>query len=154
MMPQVSNGQCCLATSIDGSRLARTDSCGMDLFLYRLSFRREEDSLPVWGRDVHVGACQIIEKMKRLNDRQEGAKFVTLAMDANTGATEAFQLSDVSIQMVAEKMWEGTEQGRFVTTQHEIIVDGKETTSARFRLVFGQYSNVESSGFLCRQDYQ
>jgi hypothetical protein len=87
----------------------------------------EEDSLPVWGRDVHVGACQIIEKMKRLDDRQEGAKFVTLAMDANTGATEAFQLSDVSIQMVAENMWEGTEQGRFVTTQHEIIVDGKET---------------------------
>jgi hypothetical protein len=66
--------------------------------------------------------------MKRhTDDKQEGAKFVTLAMDANTGATEAFQLSDVSVQMVAEKMWDATEQGRFVTTQHEVIIDGKET---------------------------
>jgi hypothetical protein len=62
------------------------------------------------------------------NGREEGAKFCTLAMDAHTGATEAFQLSDVSVQMVAENMWDGKESKRFVTTQHEIIVDGKETT--------------------------
>jgi hypothetical protein len=32
----------------------------------------------------------------------KGRNFVTLAMDAMTGATEAFQLSDVSVQMVSE----------------------------------------------------
>jgi len=97
------------------------------IFSYTDSRSEDEDSLPVWAPDVHCGARQVICNMKR-KDRQEGAKFLTLAMDANTGATEAFQLSDVSVQMVAEEMWIGTEQGRFVKTQHEIIVDGKETT--------------------------
>lgn len=99
------------------------------IFSYTDERSKDEDSLPVWAPDVHCGGRQVICNMKRHtdDDKQEGAKFVTLAMDANTGATEAFQLSDVSVQMVAEKMWDGTEQGRFVTTQHEIIVDGKET---------------------------
>jgi hypothetical protein len=87
----------------------------------------QEDSLPVWGLDVWNGARLEIANMER-NGREQGAKFCTLAMDANTGATEAFQLSNVSVQMVAEDMWDGKEPGRFVTTQHEIIVDGKETT--------------------------
>ena len=97
------------------------------IFSYTDSRSKDEDSLPVWAPDVHCGARLVIANMKRTN-RQEGARFVTLAMDANTGATEAFQLSDVSVQMVAEDMWTGTEHGRFVTTHHEIIVDGKETT--------------------------
>lgn len=135
--PQVASTKHYDATSLtDDAALQRAltvaDWLGLTLvgwiFSYTDSRSEEEDSLPVWASDVHTGACQTIEKMKRLDDRQEGAKFVTLAMDANTGATEAFQLSDVSIQMVAEKMWDGSEQERFVTTQHEIIVDGKETT--------------------------
>jgi hypothetical protein len=93
---------------------------------------KDQDSLPVWGSDVWNGARLEIANMER-SGREEGAKFCTLAMDANTGATEAFQLSDVSVQMVAEHMWDGgnnndEESKRFVTTQHEIIVDGKETT--------------------------
>jgi hypothetical protein len=97
------------------------------IFSYTDSRSQEGDSLPVWAPDVHCGGRLVIANMKR-TDRQVGAKFVTLAMDANTGATEAFQLSDVSVQMVAEEIWDGTEQGRFVKTHHEIIVDGKETT--------------------------
>jgi hypothetical protein len=83
--------------------------------------------LPVWGHDVWNGAHLQIANMKR-NNREEGAKFVTLAMDANTGVTEAFQFSKVSVQMVAQDMWDGNEMSRFITTRHEIIVDGKETT--------------------------
>ena len=54
-------------------------------------------------------------------------------MDARTGATEAFQLSDVAVQMVAEDMLDLGEpsfqvsNGRYMTTRHPVIVDGKET---------------------------
>ena len=74
-------------------------------------------------------------------------------MDARTGATEAFQLSDVSVQMVAEGMLlvddnasaaaaaaakgnsskksktsTTSTRGRYCPTKHAIMVDGKETT--------------------------
>lgn len=88
---------------------------------------QDSSSLPVWGHDVWIGAHLQIANMKRSN-REDGSKFVTLAMDANTGATEAFQFSNVIVQMVAQDMWDGNEMSRFITTRHEIIVDGKETT--------------------------
>jgi hypothetical protein len=71
----------------------------------------------VLGQDVVTGAQLEMAKMKWWNHhyhhsnddnhddgdgRIEGKKFVTLAMDATTGATEAVQLSDVSVQMVSE----------------------------------------------------
>ena len=111
------------------------------IFTYKEK-RHDDDSLPVHARDVHTGATLQIQNMKEAG-RQDGARFVTLAMDAITGATEAFQLSDVSVQMVAEDMIlldddnksdkkakKTTKQdkiGRFAPTRHNILVDGKET---------------------------
>ena len=69
-----------------------------------------------------------------------GNEFVTLAMDATTGATEAFQLSDVAVQMIHEDMFEkvlsvtntksnnnNNKNPPIVPMRHEIIVDGQET---------------------------
>merc|ERR1711865_312909 len=69
-----------------------------------------------------------------------GNEFVTLAMDATTGATEAFQLSDVAVQMIHEDMFKkvlsvtNTKSNNnnhknppIVPMRHEIIVDGQET---------------------------
>lgn len=78
------------------------------IFTYRDDRHKDDDSLPVWSLDVHTGAMLQIENMKTASKDHEiddiGARFVTLAMDGQTGATEAFQLSDVSVQMVAEQL--------------------------------------------------
>lgn len=100
---------------------------------------KEADSLPVYASDIHEGAMLQIHNMKSTN-RQDGSRFVTLAMDARSGATECFQLSDVCVQMVAEEMilttsdndddddkGKGKKDGRYGTTRHSILVDGKET---------------------------
>jgi hypothetical protein len=97
------------------------------IFSYQDERHKDEEALPVFGLDVQTGAKLQIDNM-RSRGHSEGAKFVTLAMDANTGATEAFQLSDVSVQMVHEGMLvasEGTSQ-RQVPTKHGVVVDGKE----------------------------
>ena len=88
----------------------------------------QEDALPVYGLDVQVGATLQIANM-RSRGVIDGKSFVTLAMDAKTGATEAFQLSDVSVQMVHEGMLlvDPTHNQRQVKTKHNILVDGKET---------------------------
>ena len=86
----------------------------------------EADGLPVWAQDVKTGSLLQIEEMK---ERQfEGAKFATLAMSAATGATEAFQISDVAVQMVSEGMLLH-KPGRIVSTQYAVIVDGREAKS-------------------------
>ena len=62
--------------------------------------------------------------------REEGAKFVTLAMDASVGATEGFQLCDVAVQMVAEQLLNGenmSEEERYFHCSDPVIVDGQET---------------------------
>ncbi len=72
------------------------------IFSYADEDRHEDgDALPVHGRDAIIGSKLQIETMKR-RGREEGCKFVTLALDGRVGATEAFQLSDVCVQMVAE----------------------------------------------------
>jgi NPL4 family len=113
-----------------------------------------EDALPVWIRDVATGAKLQIYNMQSslpFGGRVDGSRFVTLAMDAQMGATEAFQLSDVAVQMVAEDMVlldqndddddekkkDGKNSkkttkasgggGRYGSTRHPILVDGKET---------------------------
>lgn len=123
-----------------------------------------EDALPVWIRDVITGAKLQIYNMQSSSSafggRINGSRFATLAMHVQTGATEAFQLSDVAVQMVAEDMLlldnnaddddvnqdddkkekdskkknkkknkdsAGVGGGRFGSTKHPIIVDGKET---------------------------
>lgn len=117
-----------------------------------------EDALPVWIRDVVTGSTLQILNMQSKLGRIDGSRFVTLAMDAQMGATEAFQLSDVAVQMVAEDMLvleeddnkkskrkkkskskdkkknaasssSSSSSGRFGTTKHPILVDGKETTT-------------------------
>jgi ribosome-binding protein aMBF1 (putative translation factor) len=89
-----------------------------------------EDSLPVYQSDIQEAAVLQIHNMKNAG-RTDGCSFATLAMDARTGATEAFQLSDVCVQMVAEGMIvandEKKKDGRYCQTKHAVVVDGKET---------------------------
>jgi hypothetical protein len=108
--------------------------------------KNEDSGLPVWGSEIEIGARLQMEYMKKYTlktttDTTESMvpRFGTLAMDARTGATEAFQISDVAVQMVAEDMLAVTVSGnnmtrgnddglgRYVTTRHPVIVDGKET---------------------------
>jgi hypothetical protein len=98
------------------------------IFSHQDNRHEDEDALPVYDLDIQNGATlQIANMCSRGNI--EGAKFVTLAMDANTGATEAFQLSDVSVQMVHEGilLTDNGESKRHVPTKHAVLVDGKET---------------------------
>ena len=95
-----------------------------------------EGGLPVWGKEIEIGARLQMEYMKKYcRENDSVPRFGTLAMDARSGATEAFQLSDVAVQMVAEDMFvlgenlgQGNDRsGRYITTRYPVIVDGKET---------------------------
>ncbi|KAL7485831.1 hypothetical protein ACHAW6_011424 [Cyclotella cf. meneghiniana] len=104
------------------------------IFSYADENRHEDgDALPVHGRDAIVGSKLQIETMKLLG-RDEGKKFVTLALDGRVGATEAFQLSDVCVQMVAEGVLtapvvdETLKSTRYVTLKDPAVVAGDETT--------------------------
>lgn len=101
------------------------------IFSHTDTRHEEEDALPVFGLDVETGAkLQIVSMKKAKNNKDDdGRKFVTLSMDANTGGTEAFQLSDVSVQMVHEGMLltNSKENKRHVPTRHPLLIDGKET---------------------------
>lgn len=114
----------------------------------------DEDSLPVLAHDIVTGSHLQIQAMKHDHSNNNNndetspyAGFCTIAMDSNTGTTEAFQLSDVTVQMVSEEMFvmdncessSGSKEQlqqlisqqqpqRYVTTKHPVIVDGKETT--------------------------
>lgn len=103
------------------------------IFSYADEDRHEDgDALPVHGRDAVVGAKLQIETMK-LKGRDEGRKFITLALDGRIGATEAFQLSDVCVQMVAENVLsapivdEKLQSTRFMTLKDPVVVSGEET---------------------------
>ena len=103
------------------------------MFSYADENRHEDgDALPVHGRDAIVGSTLQIETMKLLG-REEGRQFVTLALDGRMGATEAFQLSDVCVQMVAEGALkapivdEKLESTRFLTLKDPVVVSGDET---------------------------
>lgn len=145
------------------------------IFSYQDDRLQEENSFKtdspqaLFGLDVAVGGKLKIEAMKEIHDSQQqhksegseaahdddddddsdrGDRFVTLAMDATTGATEAFQLSDVSVQMVHEDMFRALLEPLEVVVaitdakakqppkiknppmapmKHPVLVDGKET---------------------------
>ena len=103
------------------------------MFSYADDNRHEDgDALPVHGRDAVVGAKLQIETMKRIG-RSEGCKFVTLALDGRVGACEAFQLSDVCVQMVAENALsppvvdESLTSTRYMKLKDPAVVSGEET---------------------------
>lgn len=105
------------------------------IFSYDDNRNEDQDALPVYQSDIQEAAVLQIHNMNNVG-REEGCRFATLAMDARTGATEAFQLSDVCVQMVAEGMIVGNDDaqektkkqdGRYCKTKHAILVDGKET---------------------------
>jgi hypothetical protein len=98
------------------------------IFSHKDTRHEVQDALPVFDLDVQTGAkLQIANMQSRGNS--DGAKFATMSMDANTGATEAFQLSDVTVQMVHEGMLvtKKGESKRNASTKHAVLVDGKET---------------------------
>lgn len=101
------------------------------IFAYNDNRHKKEESLPVYGADAQTGSLLQMANMKMMG-RIDGSRFATLSMDATSGATEAFQLSDVCVQMVAEDLWDiptDAKEGaqRFVSTKHAVLVDGKET---------------------------
>ena len=88
-----------------------------------------DEPLPVFGRDMIVGAMGQIDNMQRIG-REDGSQFITLALDAKTGATEAFQLSDVSVQVVAEgKVNIPEKSSRYLETTEPVVIHTKETTN-------------------------
>eukprot|EP00571_Detonula_confervacea_P001799 CAMPEP_0172315912 /NCGR_PEP_ID=MMETSP1058-20130122/26658_1 /TAXON_ID=83371 /ORGANISM="Detonula confervacea, Strain CCMP 353" /LENGTH=545 /DNA_ID=CAMNT_0013030109 /DNA_START=62 /DNA_END=1696 /DNA_ORIENTATION=- len=102
------------------------------MFSYADEDRHEDgDALPVHGRDAAVGAKLQIETMKLIG-REEGCKFVTLTLDGRIGATEAFQLSDVCVQMTAENVLsppvvdEALQSTRFIKLKDPVVVSGEE----------------------------
>jgi hypothetical protein len=134
----------------------------------------DEDSLPVYSSDIYHGAVLQIGNMKnKALGRDEGKKFVTLALDANSGATEAFQLSDVSVQMVAEglippptavggiiggkkkkkkaskKDTAAASSGRYVTTTEKFLIDSEETTELDSVLCLVNTALLGHTGTFC-----
>ena len=129
------------------------------------------DTLPVWGNDVVCGAQLQIDCMKR--HQEEAAKrtsqnsdnddqnspaalstttaFCTLAMGIRTGATEAFQLSDVSVQMVSEGILTNNKKdnSRFVTTTLPVLVDGQETSQLDTVLCLVNTALLTQTGLYC-----
>jgi len=106
------------------------------IFSYNDDRHKQQDSLPVYAPDASTGSrLQIANMQSPELGRIDGSRFVTLSMDATSGATEAFQLSDVCVQMVSEDLWDVSDPApsnkkkgsRFVTTKHAVLVDGKET---------------------------
>jgi hypothetical protein len=136
------------------------------IFLYqdsRLEERNNKNNLDddhetqaLLGMDVATAAVLQRDNMKHLG-RVEGNKFVTLAMDATTGATEAFQLSDVTVQMVHENMFESfvpppsyltkMHNPRMVVTKHPVLIDGKETTQLETVLCLINTAMLSHEGF-------
>lgn len=102
------------------------------IFSYTDEDRHTDDALPVHGRDAIIGAKLQIETMKRLG-RDTGSKFVILALDGRVGACEAFQLSDVCVQMVAEDVLptpstlDGETSTRYMTLKDPVVISGEET---------------------------
>lgn len=88
-----------------------------------------DEPLPVFGQDMVVGAMGQIDNMQRIG-KEDGSEFITLALDAKTGATEAFQLSDVSVQAVAEGKVDIPEKNsRYLETTEPVVIHTKETTN-------------------------
>jgi cation transport regulator ChaB len=91
-----------------------------------------ETTLPMSSRNIYEAAIlQSYEMRDEQQGREDGSRFLTMAMDATSGATEAFLVSDITVQMVAEGVWDmddnSNKDGRFVTTRRPVVVDGQET---------------------------
>jgi hypothetical protein len=75
----------------------------------------------------------------KCTSREDGRKFVTLALDCRDGSAEAFQLSDACVQMVAEGVLSmpspavvdnrdaSRKSTRFITLMDPVLVSGEET---------------------------
>eukprot|EP00934_Nitzschia_sp_Nitz4_P007892 Nitzschia sp. Nitz4//scaffold81_size91200//38323//39810//NITZ4_004986-RA/size91200-processed-gene-0.50-mRNA-1//1//CDS//3329558710//7882//frame0 len=109
------------------------------IFSYSSQARKTSSSssdatAPIRGVDIQVGGSLQAMNMKARGP-SDGTKFSMVAMSADTGETEAFQLSDVAVQMVHQGVLsEGTTKtpGMSVTqptihTRYPVLVGGKET---------------------------
>lgn len=101
---------------------------GLECIGWMFSYVNEREMIPLHSKEIVQAAKLQIERMKATKK----ASFLTVALHRPTGATEAFQISDVCVQMVAEDnlLADGNDQqcnGRLTKTRHSIIVDGKET---------------------------
>ena len=124
--------------------------------------------VPVLARDAVIAAKIQIALMKKGSEEggevdeavSLGSRFVTLALNSASGATEAFQMSDQSVQMVAEDIFDEeatNDSTQFLKASVPVIVDGKETNSVDCLLCLvntgmlshiGSFSSPSSSGKL------
>ncbi len=92
--------------------------------------RHANDGLPVHVPEI-VQAAQGQMQYMQFTDKDDlyPTAWVTCAMDATSGATEVFQLSDVAVQMVAEDMFDmssSQKNQRQAHTRHPVLVEGQE----------------------------
>jgi hypothetical protein len=91
--------------------------------------RHANDGLPMHVPEI-VQAAQGQMQYMQFTDKDDlyPTAWVTCAMDATSGATEVFQLSDVAVQMVAEDVFDTSSQKnqRQAYTRHPVLVEGQE----------------------------
>ena len=112
---------------------------------------RAEAQVPILSRDV-VTAAQIQATLMEKLGVGVGDKFITLALNAPTGATEAFQISDQCIQMTAEGVFAEPppKEERLLRTTAPVIVDGKETREVDCVLCLVNTAMLSHSGSLSK----
>jgi hypothetical protein len=106
------------------------------------SITTKKNEVPVSARDVVIAAKIQAALMKTLG-RETGGRFVTVSLDVANGESEAFQMSDQCIQMVAEGVLLLQQESEaandednygssnnsattVIKTSSPVIVDGKE----------------------------
>ena len=120
------------------------------VYTYTDDRNNDDDALPVLGQDIRVGSKLQIQKMKE-HGRSEGCQFVTLAMQAKDGVTEAFQMSDVAVQMTAEGLFDQA-KGRTVQSNQPVVVNGAETSDFDSVLCLVNTAMLSHDGsFACKQ---
>lgn len=132
------------------------------IYSYADSETRREAELPVLARDVHHGARLQASVMRRRslssNEKDDtDVPFVTLAMDAATGAAEAFQLVDAAVQAVAEGVLSGPSdddapEERNLRASDPVLVDGQETQEVDSVLCLVNTAVLSHKGRHCVND--
>lgn len=116
------------------------DDDGQDATNEGTSKQTNDKEVPISKENIILASHLQIQNMKnKHNQNMESTSsssfcWVTLAMKSASGETEAFQISDVTVQMAAEEMLLLTpdvsevnaDDPRHIRTKFPIIIDGKE----------------------------
>ena len=94
---------------------------------------REGEDLPMPfmnSKDVLTATKLQLQSMKYFGSNI-GQHFITLSLDCDTGSTEAFQISDVTVQIMSEgiipKDGQKTIDNRYLDTSEPLLINGQES---------------------------